>query len=371
LLVVLAATAVLATACPTPPPAPPGIPASFVRVSPADGVDYGPPVISGDGDTVVYRRLQDMTPVNAALAPSFVSRVSTHTTQQFPDVGTVVAVSHDGRYVVHGAERKWPESVSPPLRLLDTATGDETDVPGIGAETAQSVRVSDDGTVALIFPVEDSPLFAMLTLVMWHEGRPAASADLGLVDRGNHTDVDRSVFLSSDGTSVLAHDVATGSFTRYDTTTAAATPAGFVLPTPPSTVDSMTWASPDLTTVDLQSFPSDWRLHTVAPAEPIDPALLDAHGFSDNGAWGITFTDVVTGPIPPIGTPPLYRTLQVLDRTDGSLQPIVSSSNYGAFHFAAFMHVADSGRVALSYTNSADGGQPTAPWIVYVVEGAG
>ncbi len=153
-LVVLAGV-VASCAAPVPPAA--------RRVSPANGPGYVDPLISGDGDTVLYRREADRTAEFDAPTDLVVSDVGTTTTRVVPGVRSIQAVSHDGSHVVHGVS----DTV-----VTDTATGDSVLLrsgPSLGF--GQAALSADGGTVAFTeYHLTDGFCPCDLRLHVWRDG---------------------------------------------------------------------------------------------------------------------------------------------------------------------------------------------------------
>lgn len=153
-LVVLAAV-VAACAVPVPPGA--------RRISPADGTGYVDPLISGDGDTVVYRREADLGVDTFAPRDLIVTTVSTGTTRVLPDVANVLALSHDGSHVLHGVDD---------VKVTDTASGASTTVRSGQPYAFGKGALSADGRTAAFTEYHLTGGFCpcVLRLHVWRDG---------------------------------------------------------------------------------------------------------------------------------------------------------------------------------------------------------
>ena len=101
-LAALTALALGATACPIPEqPAAAAPPATAISVATPDGTGYVQPRISSDGTTVLYRREADQNRGYAVSVDLIANSVGSPLTTVAHNVGDLLAVSPNGRFVVH------------------------------------------------------------------------------------------------------------------------------------------------------------------------------------------------------------------------------------------------------------------------------
>jgi hypothetical protein len=338
-------------------------------VSPSDGAGYVEPLISGDGDTVLYRRESDRGAGYDAPIDLLVTRVSTGTTTVVPDVRTVHDVSHDGRFVVHGFGD---------MELTDTATGD-TVVLASGVTTGfWDVSLSaDGGTVAWTDMSFGPACFCGLRLHVWRDG--VEILDQLLEPGGSLEQFRPFVSVSSDGQFVHLHRFATREVLRVDVATGAMTPVALQLPpitdiSPyPDLAAYLRWEEVvDFGSADGTSFRLVQRgvPYLVRADQP--PLVLPSNGISDpppsispNGRW-IAFVQ---------RTPTLpgqeRRSYRVRDLTTGGTREVVASDAAAdprfepASTFNGWGAVADSGRAAFGRWAAPLTG-PWPPSIIYV-----
>jgi hypothetical protein len=351
----------------------PPVPEQARRVSPADGTGYVDPIISGDGDTVLYRREADRSAGFDVASDLVVTRVSAGTTTVVPGVRTVHAVSADGTAVVHGyGELTWTDTTTGDSRVLYSGW-----TTGFGA-----VDLSDDGrSVAWLERREVNGFCPCeLWLTVQRDGVEVLEQLLDTSWSGSGDQFHAS-FVSIDraGDAVYVHRFATREVVRIDVATGAATPVALQLPpipdpNPYSSLESYLRFGEriDVGAADGSSF----RLvqmdepYLVRPDAP--PLALPSHGISDpspsispNGRW-IAYID---------RTPTLpgqeRRSYRVRDLVTGTTREVVASdaASDPAFEpastFNGWGSVADTGRATFGHWAAPLSG-PWPPSVVYV-----
>jgi hypothetical protein len=158
LVVAMVLIGAVAAAC-APPVSPP---AGAQRVSPVDGTGYIGSIISGDGDTVLYRREAD-TAVDPTPRDLVVTTVSTGATRVLPAVSQIQAVAEDGSTVVHGVDT---------IQVTDTTTGDSYTVRTGNPIGTGRVAVSADGRTVVFTEYHLTNGFCPcdLRLHVWRDG---------------------------------------------------------------------------------------------------------------------------------------------------------------------------------------------------------
>jgi hypothetical protein len=360
--------AVVAAACA------PTVPDRAQRVSPADGTGYIQPVISGDGDVVLYRREADRLAAFDAPIDLVVTRVSTRTTTVVPDVRTVHAVSHDGSHVVHGYGD---------LTLTSTTTGQSVVLRSGWTTGVGDVAVSaDGGTVAWIEDRDtNGNCQCELGLRVWRDGTELLDLLLEGPSPSGSFDQYRSTFVAIDaaGGSVYLHRFATREVISVDVATGSMAPVALEFPPVPDIS-----AYPDLATylrweesIDVGSSDgTSFRL--VQGGEPYlirvgaSPLELPSHGISDpapaispNGRWVAHIRRTPTLP----GQE--RRSYRVLDLLTGADREVVASdaASDPAFEpaptFNGWGSVADTGRATFGQWAAPLSG-PWPPSVIYI-----
>ena len=353
-MVVLALVAMLAMAACAPP-----VPVN--GISPSDGTGYVTPLVSGDGNTVVYRREADQNAFYDDARDLVVTRVSPPSTQTFPGVRSILAISHDGRFVVHGRVT---------TSRLDTTTGAEV-VLTTGAYGA-GFAISDDGSTVVSngirYTAGNCPCQRHVTV--WHNGAPALDHDLGAtINSSNGIDDDFRDFVAvaGDGSAAFVSRWATRDVVRIDTTTGAESVVPLQLPpvtgfAPPETLRiHLFWGEwVDFTSSDATTFrfTQDNAVYLVAATHaplPV-PALTTAVGdtpptLSPNGRWAAQVTRTLVRPGVNLAA------YTVTDLATGNARQVVTSeegfpAGSGPFRtFNGVPSVSDDGRVSYGQWN--------------------
>jgi hypothetical protein len=351
----------------------PPVPEQARRVSPVDGTGYVDPIISGDGDTVMYRREADRNAGFDAPLDLVVTRVSTATTTVVPNVRTVHAVSADGSAVVHGYGD---------LTLTDTTTGASQVLRSGWSTGFGAVALSGDGrSVAW---VERRYVDGFCPCELWLRVQRDGEVVLEQLLETSWTgsgELFRASFVSIDaaGDAAFLHRFATREVIRVDVATGAASPVPLQLPPIPDPLPYpdlatyLRWAEwIDVGVADGGAF----RLaqldvpYLVRPDAP--PLELPSHGISDpppsispNGRWIAYIHRTPTLP----GQE--RRSYRVRDLVTGTTREVVASdaASDPAFEpastFNGWGSVADTGRATFGRWAAPLSG-PWPPSVVYV-----
>lgn len=370
LAITMVLVAALGASCVTPAPLPTG----SQRVSPADGTGYVQPVISGDGDTVLYRREAD-TVFDPTPRDLVVTTVSTATTRVLPGVSQIQALSHDGSQVVHGAD---------PLVVTDTTTGDSVTLRTGPAFAVGDVAISADGRTVVFTEYHLTGGFCPcdLRLHVWRDG--AEVVDRLLMDTdvpGPDTGYGSFVSIDAAGERVHLQQFYPHAIVELDLASDQITPLPIEFPAPDPTVLSgypdveayhWGWTRVDFGASDGTAFryrqSGDAYLVRVGqpPLElPVNDVSDPPASLSPNGRWiaYIAVTPTLPGQV--------RRSYRVRDLVTGQVREVVASDAAqdprfdprSSFNGAG--SVADSGRATFGQWAVPVVG-PWPPSIVYV-----
>lgn len=366
------ALAVTATACPpdTSPP-PPGVPANLTRISPNDGIGYAQPRISADGDVVVYRRETAVREYPSWPAELVVTRVSTGTTQRFPDVRDVRALSPNGRYVLEDRD-----IFGQPMQVLDTTDGSRR--PAMIDSDGFVPQVSNNGDALVLERVEvpdpgnpELPLFEFRARVARANG---TTVELVLATGPQYGPWAASgPHLSDDGTTVTVLVTATRQIVRHDVATGATTVLPVTVPSTPQPDEMLLWAAPDGSEFGILSGtvwivgPGQAPTDTGRGVSPYDPAELK-YGLTINSAGAGYVQEPVSWPQDPF--PNNIETLVVRDVAVGTDRALAQSPYWfgdtPAYRFTFRGAPARSGRAAIGFKNSYDPEDPAPTGAIYI-----
>ncbi|MGB3410739.1 MAG: hypothetical protein WBA45_06035 [Microthrixaceae bacterium] len=367
--VVLTVAVLMASAVACAPPTP----GTARAISPNDGTGYVQPQISGDGNTVVYRREADQNAAFDTPRDLVVTRVDTQSTAVFPSVRDVYAVSHDGRFVVYG----YTTTVR-----LDTVTGDEEILRTADGDSLSDVAISADGSSVGWVATHYSPggnCPCERRIHVWRDGTETLDVLMeGPIYIGIGDQFRDSLWMKADGSAVFAHRFATRDVVRFDSDTGASSVVPLQFPTIgdispfPSLQSYLFWSewlqfsSSDGSHFLLKAGDTMFMLSSGAP-QVIDPVP------GSTGTWAMSSNarfraGIVSTPVRP-GVDDLAYV--VTDLSSGESRNVIESESSDpggtgpAKTFNGAPSVADNGRVTYGLWAPL----PTGPWppsVIYV-----
>ncbi|MGB2756191.1 MAG: hypothetical protein WBD02_00830 [Acidimicrobiia bacterium] len=382
-LAALTALALGATACPIPEqPAAAAPPATAISVATPDGTGYVQPRISSDGTTVLYRREADQNRGYAVSVDLIANSVGSPLTTVAHNVGDLLAVSPNGRFVVH--------SVIIPgtyygvnVYVRDLLLGTEVKLPD--APSRDSVAIAQSGgnvTIAWNITVYNSGNCPCLQhLKVWQA--PEIGISLGKVTLDKTLDsapwtwppgsfYGAYVGLTADGQFAFEQNWKLRQIEKFSTATGAKS----IVPLQwPAFIDRgiagaqewITFSSADGSTFyldrnDLVSKPA--LLKSGQPAVEIEPESA----LSANAQWGVKLV-TTPGPRPDGKTISLVRTeiATGVTRTIVSGEEALNNTDYFKFYSVSSpLAVSDSGKVTFGFWRAPLAGGTWPPSQIFI-----